>query len=47
MQLISLTAMEPPASFNSEAVRDEQAKVLHAMKPFNSNEVLHETVRGQ
>jgi glucose-6-phosphate 1-dehydrogenase len=47
MQLISLTAMEPPASFKSEAVRDEQAKVLHAMKLFQSDEVLHNTVRGQ
>ena len=28
MQLISLTAMEPPASFSADAVRDEQAKVL-------------------
>ena len=47
MQLISLTAMEPPASFKSEAVRDEQAKVLHAIKPFDSDEVLLNTVRGQ
>ena len=47
MQLISLTAMEPPASFKSEAVRDEQAKVLHAIKPFHSDEVLLSTVRGQ
>jgi glucose-6-phosphate 1-dehydrogenase len=47
MQLISLTAMEPPASFKSEAVRDEQAKVLHAMKPFNPDDVLQNTVRGQ
>ncbi|HVH87954.1 MAG TPA: glucose-6-phosphate dehydrogenase [Terriglobales bacterium] len=47
MQLISLTAMEPPASFKSEAVRDEQAKVLHAMKAFNPDDVLHDTVRGQ
>jgi glucose-6-phosphate 1-dehydrogenase len=47
MQLISLTAMEPPASFRSEAVRDEQAKVLHAIKPFQSDEVLQHTVRGQ
>ena len=47
MQLISLTAMEPPASFKSEAVRDEQAKVLHAIKPFHSDEVLMNTVRGQ
>ena len=47
MQLISLTAMEPPASFKSEAVRDEQAKVLHAIKTFDSDEVLLNTVRGQ
>jgi glucose-6-phosphate 1-dehydrogenase len=47
MQLISLTAMEPPASFRSEAVRDEQAKVLHAIKPFHPDEVLLNTVRGQ
>src|SRR5215813_8774868 len=47
MQLISLTAMEPPASFKAEAVRDEQAKVLHAMKAFNPDDVLHDTVRGQ
>jgi len=47
MQLISLTAMEPPASFKSEAVRDEQAKVLHAMKVFNPDDVLQNTVRGQ
>src|SRR5581483_5370448 len=47
MQLISLTAMEPPASFKSEAVRDEQAKVLHAIKIFNPDDVLQDTVRGQ
>src|SRR5690348_3962451 len=47
MQLISLTAMEPPASFKPEAVRDEQAKVLHAMKAFNPDDALHDTVRGQ
>src|ERR1700757_3644889 len=32
MQLISLTAMEPPISFEADAVRDEQAKVLHAIQ---------------
>ena len=30
-QLVSLTAMEPPISFQANAVRDEQAKVLHAV----------------
>jgi len=47
MQLISLTAMEPPSSFSADAVRDEQAKVLHAIQPLSSEDVLHQTVRGQ
>ena len=47
MQLISLTAMEPPISFEANAVRDEQAKILHAIQPLSSEEVLHRTVRGQ
>jgi glucose-6-phosphate 1-dehydrogenase len=47
MQLISLTAMEPPISFEANAVRDEQAKILHAIQPISAEEVLHRTVRGQ
>ena len=47
MQLISLTAMEPPVSFQADAVRDEQAKILHAIQPLSSEEVLRKTVRGQ
>ncbi len=47
MQLISLTAMEPPVSFRADAVRDEQAKILHAIQPYSSEEVLSRTVRGQ
>ena len=47
MQLISLTAMEPPISFEANAVRDEQAKILRAIQPFTSEEVLSKTVRGQ
>ena len=47
MQLISLTAMEPPISFRADAVRDEQAKILHAIQPLTSEEVLTRTVRGQ
>jgi glucose-6-phosphate 1-dehydrogenase len=31
-QLVSLTAMEPPISFHADAVRDEQAKALHAIQ---------------
>src|SRR6266446_6788579 len=47
MQLISLTAMEPPISFQADAVRDEQAKILHAIQTFTSEDVLSKTVRGQ
>lgn len=47
MQLITLTAMEPPISFEANAVRDEQAKILHAIQPFSSEDVLSKTVRGQ
>jgi glucose-6-phosphate 1-dehydrogenase len=47
MQLISLTAMEPPSSFSADAVRDEQAKVLNAIQPLGSEDVLHQAVRGQ
>jgi glucose-6-phosphate 1-dehydrogenase len=47
MQLISLTAMEPPISFQADAVRDEQGKILHAIQPLSAEEVLTRTVRGQ
>jgi glucose-6-phosphate 1-dehydrogenase len=47
MQLISLTAMEPPVSFEADAVRDEQAKVLSAIQRLSSEDVLHDSVRGQ
>src|SRR5277367_3133517 len=47
MQLISLTAMEPPISFDANAVRDEQAKILHAIQPMTDEEVLGRSVRGQ
>ncbi len=47
MQLITLTAMEPPISFEANAVRDEQAKILHAVQPYSNEDVLSKTVRGQ
>jgi glucose-6-phosphate 1-dehydrogenase len=46
-QLVSLTAMEPPISFDANAVRDEQAKALSAISPLLPEEVLTHTVRGQ
>jgi glucose-6-phosphate 1-dehydrogenase len=46
-QLICLTAMEPPVSFDADVVRDEQGKILKAIQPMNPEEVLSRTVRGQ
>jgi len=46
-QLITLTAMEPPISFQANAVRDEQSKILNAIQPFGGEDVLRRTVRGQ
>ncbi len=47
LQLVSLTAMEPPISFHADAVRDEQAKILHAITPMAPEDVLTRAVRGQ
>jgi glucose-6-phosphate 1-dehydrogenase len=47
LQLVSLTAMEPPISFSANAVRDEQSKVLHAIQPLAPEDVLVRAVRGQ
>jgi glucose-6-phosphate 1-dehydrogenase len=47
LQLISLTAMEPPISFGADDVRDEQAKVLHAISQHSPEELLARAVRGQ
>lgn len=46
-QLLSLTTMEPPISFNSDSVHDEQSKILRAVQPFSAEDVLHSAVRGQ
>ena len=47
LQLVTLTAMEPPVSFGADAVRDEQAKILHAIQPLAPEDVLTRAVRGQ
>ena len=46
-QLLTLTAMEPPISFEADAVRDKQAEVLHAIQMPTPEEVLQNMVRGQ
>ncbi|GAB4282198.1 MAG: glucose-6-phosphate dehydrogenase [Roseovarius sp.] len=43
MQLLCLTAMEPPARFDPDAVRDEKLKVIRALEPVAPGDI----VRGQ
>jgi glucose-6-phosphate 1-dehydrogenase len=47
LQLLALTAMEPPISFHADDVRDERVKVLHAVHRLLPDEVEASVVRGQ
>lgn len=47
LQLVALTAMEPPNSFGADAVRDEKAKVIHAIQPLTPEDCKGVAVRGQ
>jgi glucose-6-phosphate 1-dehydrogenase len=46
-QLMTMTAMEPPISFDADEVRNKQAEVLHAIQPLAPEDVLTNMVRGQ
>jgi len=46
-QLLTMTAMEPPISFDADEVRNKQAEILHAIQPLTPEEVLTNAVRGQ
>lgn len=43
LQLLALTAMEPPANLDATSIRDEKVKVLRALRPVKAEEM----VRGQ
>lgn len=47
LQLLTLTAMEPPAEFNATSLRDEKVKVLKSVRPIRPEEVGQYTVRAQ
>jgi len=47
LQMLAFVAMEPPASFNAERIRDEKVKVLRSIRPFPLNELYRWIVRGQ
>ncbi|HXJ11601.1 MAG TPA: glucose-6-phosphate dehydrogenase [Candidatus Limnocylindrales bacterium] len=47
LQLTSLMAVEPPASFDATAVRNEKLKILQSIRPYNLQMVAQSVVRGQ
>src|SRR6266404_4514293 len=47
LQLLSLVAMEPPATFEADALRDEKVKVFRAIPPPTRGSVASAVVRGQ
>jgi len=47
MQLLALTAMEPPVSMDAESVRDEKVKVLKAIQPFRVDGPNPDVARAQ
>ena len=47
LQLVALTAMEPPIAFDADAVRGQKVQVLHSIRPMSVEEVARRIVRGQ
>jgi glucose-6-phosphate 1-dehydrogenase len=47
LQLVTLTAMEPPVTLDANAIRDQKVQLLRAMRPMSVDEVTRRTVRGQ
>ncbi|MBN1395515.1 MAG: glucose-6-phosphate dehydrogenase [Pirellulales bacterium] len=47
LQLMTFTAMEAPARFDADAVRDEKVKVLRSVRAMKPEEVYTDTIRGQ
>lgn len=47
LQILTLIAMEPPATLDADSIRDEKLKVLKALRPITPTNVRENTVRGQ
>ena len=46
-QLLAMTAMEPPISFDANEVRTKKAEVIKAIHPLGPAQALNDIVRGQ
>ncbi|MCH9611608.1 MAG: Glucose-6-phosphate 1-dehydrogenase 2 [Chlamydiia bacterium] len=47
MQLLALTAMEPPSTLLADHIRDEKVKVLQSIRPYSDDEIKTCACRGQ
>jgi len=47
LQVVGLTAMEPPSSMDADAIRNETMKVLQSLKPIKHEDVASQVIRGQ
>jgi len=47
LQMVGLTAMEPPSSLDANAIRNEVLKVFQSLQPINEEDVPEQVIRGQ
>lgn len=47
LQLLALSAMEPPIAFDADQVREQKVQVFRSIRPMSLDEVARRTVRGQ
>ncbi len=47
LQMVGLTAMEPPSSLDADAIRNEVLKVFQSLQPIKESEVPNQVIRGQ
>jgi glucose-6-phosphate 1-dehydrogenase len=47
LQLLALTAMEPPVAFDADSVREQKVQVFRSIRPMSLEDVSRFTVRGQ
>ena len=47
LQLLALTAMEPPVAFDADSVREQKVQVFRSIRPMSVEDVKRFTVRGQ
>jgi glucose-6-phosphate 1-dehydrogenase len=47
LQMVGLTAMEPPSSLDADAIRNEVLKVFQSLQPIKEEDVPYQVIRGQ